>query len=169
MKCGCYVVYEKRKKKGSGKLYMKAVKTVTPFHVQRGVIERPENSVVCDGDIIINVSAIEEPYFEEGSSPVLEVEAKCNKCGNTDFSEILNMYSNNEDISYLAMKGIANITEEERQEIIQRKIAEENKLMPHQFLSHLKRGRNSKTNRRRQNKRKTVNKKELKLCLFKFI
>ena len=83
MKCGNYVKWEERRKKGSGKPYLKAVKVYAP---RPGVLTKEDliaaGHVLCGGDISVEIRADEDPYMG-GVSAVLEVELTCTKCGNT--------------------------------------------------------------------------------------
>lgn len=54
-----------------------------------------QNYETCDGDVVVKILAVDEPYFG-GSSAKLSVEFKCKKCGCTHYSELPNEYNINE-------------------------------------------------------------------------
>lgn len=100
LQCGAYVRYEERRRKGSGKPYLKPSIPVTwwqvpgegPFSADgKNFRSREElvnaGYVVCDGNVVATVKAEDEPYFG-GASAVLAVSYRCDKCGNTTFLEL---------------------------------------------------------------------------------
>jgi hypothetical protein len=82
MKCGHYVKWVTRRRKGSGKEYEKAGDVQSVIHQGHRHEELLAGGyVVCDGNIVCTkLEAEDEPYFG-GCSSVMAVEYACDKCG----------------------------------------------------------------------------------------
>lgn len=99
MKCNSFLVYYKEDVKGKRKIFS----SISPsWRYEPNFFEYwKENNVTpktlakidlagtmdCDGNIICEVSAVDEPYFG-GSSASLEIKYKCDKCGQTYFKHL---------------------------------------------------------------------------------
>lgn len=99
MKCNSVLIYYKEPVKGKRKIFgsispswVKEPNFFT-YWLENNVTPRTkpkldlDNAVVCDGKIIVNVAAVDEPYFG-GSSAELEISYKCAKCGQTYYKEL---------------------------------------------------------------------------------
>lgn len=115
MRCGAYVVYEERRRKGSGKPYMKKVKCAPSWIAFVNPDGIPEGAERCDGNIIATVAAVDEPYMG-GTSAKLEIEYKCDKCGETFYNELP---EDAESLSTVLTQWVAGLPDGYRDERLQ--------------------------------------------------
>lgn len=88
MTCGTLVLWEDRRRRGSGKTYRKAVAHYYPGQPKESIPAKVlPHLVVCLGRIIATVEAVNEPEWG-GTSPRLEITYKCAECGATTFPHL---------------------------------------------------------------------------------
>jgi hypothetical protein len=106
MRCGSFVKFEERRRKGSGKPFMKpgrpiswwALSDLGPTKVNAWGIGKSsadllgEGYVVCDGMIAAEVRIEYGPHRDDET---LAVEYRCGKCGQTFFPELPSPYDLN--------------------------------------------------------------------------
>lgn len=98
MKCGSYVLYVEARKKGSGEPYQRVKETVSWWGTSDmgirndakapsslDLLQRGYNA--CHGTVQATVSAVDDPYWG-GTSAQLEIDYKCDTCGQTFFPEL---------------------------------------------------------------------------------
>ena len=133
MKCNAYVIYKDAKKKGSGEPYKKAVLISTKYQEElihesllkeKYIIELKEKiskAVYCDGDVEVTVKINYGPHRDDED---VEVEYKCNKCGNTFFPELEDFGYRSEEGEFLT-DAVAHYPEYKRKERLKEKIKKE--------------------------------------------
>ena len=119
MRCNAIVVWEDRRKKGSGEPIKTPRVLVGPppalepykkhlplrFEAYTAALNTP-GAAQCDGKIICSIEAVDELYYG-GSSAALEVGYKCNKCGNTSFWGVLP--TDGDEIAGIVTKAIEDM------------------------------------------------------------
>lgn len=126
MNCGAFVVWEERRRRGSGKPYMKVSRSWPSwvlFVNKEEAAKIPTDAVRCDGNIIATIQAVDEPYMG-GHSAELEVTYKCDKCGANFFNE-LPMHTGGRisaELSAFVTAAIAALPEEYRNQQLQYKL-----------------------------------------------
>jgi hypothetical protein len=130
MKCGALVKWETRKKKGSGEAYQKAVRhrdwwslQVNPDGAKAEEL-LAEGYEPCDGNIVANVDAVDEPFYG-GCSAKLEVEYKCDTCGHNFYHQLP---ETQEFVSELLTQAISNIDAEVEQALKQKAIEQHDRV-----------------------------------------
>jgi hypothetical protein len=115
MKCGSYVVREERRRKGSAKPYIKTIFKANPYtrFIDPDMIIEPEWEI-CGGEIRANISAYDEPYYG-GTSARLDVQYKCQECGETTFHELPR---DDEGLSEFLTRIVADLSDEFRDEAL---------------------------------------------------
>lgn len=99
MRCNSLLVYYKEEVKGKRKIFS----SISPsFRYEPNFFEYWKDNAVtsktlakldlvgtmdCDGNIICEISAVDEPYYG-GSSACLEIKYRCDKCGQTCFKHL---------------------------------------------------------------------------------
>lgn len=87
MKCDNLIIVESRRRRGSGKPYLKAVKFQT-WHQREILKQAPlEEGVVCGGKIDVNISAQDIADWG-GHYAELKVSFLCERCGCTFYFEL---------------------------------------------------------------------------------
>jgi hypothetical protein len=88
MKCRNHVLFETRKRRGSGKEYEYPKVVHSWIHKEFGsYTSTPEKMVECGGNLVATIKANEEPYMG-GVSAVLEVTITCDRCNCFFYPEI---------------------------------------------------------------------------------
>lgn len=104
MKCGTYVKWVEKRRKGTGEPYQRLTvvaarharelwegraKAIEATHPHPDLAKLSAEGVFrCQGKIQVKVTAVDEPYFG-GCSAALRVETKCDTCGETCFPIIV--------------------------------------------------------------------------------
>ena len=89
-------------------LFNEVVKGITTQAMR--TVSKDWNDVRCDGNVSVNIRAIDEPEWG-GSFANLEVEYKCEKCGNIHFEELPN---SDIELSEFMQEAIGALTEKQR-------------------------------------------------------
>ncbi len=102
MKCNSRIYYWANKKKKNGKPSIHTIVSVRGRSAEEiSWIEKSMNELsknvdpnfdICDGDIIGEIVAVEEPYMG-GVSASLEVNYRCTKCSCNNYKDLPNQYS----------------------------------------------------------------------------
>ena len=97
MRCGAVITYKERRSQAGTRMAIDPNATVTwyatgdlgvfDWHAPLADYLAKPNTEICDGNIVATVEAEDEPYMG-GSSAVLSLTYKCDKCGNEFFPEL---------------------------------------------------------------------------------
>jgi hypothetical protein len=88
MTCNTRVLWQERKRRGSGAPYQKAVRWYHSGFAPEAIPEAERDQlVVCDGPVVATIAAVDEPDYG-GTYAVLEIGYKCGKCGASVFPHL---------------------------------------------------------------------------------
>ena len=122
MRCGAVITYKERRSQAGTRMAIDPRATVTwyatgdlgPFdwhHTLADYLAKP-NTEICDGNVVATVEAEEEPYMG-GSSAILSITYKCDKCANDFFPELP---QSGEELSAMLTGHIAALDEKSLRE-----------------------------------------------------
>lgn len=111
MKCGCVKLRGKNGRLGrTGS---------SPYSIDYDKMSTKENAVICDGDVIAKVDVAAEPYYG-GCGYSVEVNYRCNKCGEVIFCELPHDAA---QLTDWLNEWLKNMTPAERDELIRKQRA----------------------------------------------
>jgi hypothetical protein len=108
MKCRNMVLFEKRKKKGSGREYDYPKRVISWFHKQLGQQIPETEMVVCGGKIVVSVKLDEEPYLG-GCSYSTSIEYRCDRCKGGFYPELPSFTEGFSKLATELIEGISDV------------------------------------------------------------